>query len=213
MKNVIKKLFLKTLKLNLTIEELDQYKVWQNYHNFAEPFPHFVKKTVFETFSSKDTIWVETGTHVGQTAAYLSKISKFVYTMEPSIKYYEYSKKILSEENNCKIYHGTSQDYLEQILTEIEDGSSVNFWLDGHWSGGDTFKGDTDTPINEELNIISSFVNKFSNIAVLVDDVRLFDKNFEKKDEVYPEKETLIGWADLHNLNWKISRDIFIAYN
>ena len=78
---------------------------------------------------------------------------------------------------------------------------------------GDTFKGDTDTPINEELNIISSFVNKFSNIVVLVDDVRLFDKNFEKKDEVYPEKEILIGWADLHNLNWKISRDIFIAYN
>ena len=86
------------------------------------------------------------------------------------------SKKILSEESNCKIYHGTSQDHLEQILTEIEDGSSVNFWLDGHWSGGDTFKGDTDTPrlflfVQQTTNVVSidtAFVYKDQSLYMFL---------------------------------------------
>jgi len=45
---------------------------------------------------------------------------------------------------------------------------------------------------------------------VLVDDFRLFDNNY--KIEIYPDKEYLIKLAKDNNLDWKISRDIFIAH-
>jgi hypothetical protein len=211
MKNIIKSLCLKILNLKLDINELDEVLVWQNIYNFEEPFPHFIKKKVLQKYSSKDTIWIETGTHIGKTAEFLSRISKFIFTIEPSEKYFEYSREHLSKVANLKIIKGTSEEHLERIISEIDDDSIVSFWLDGHWSGGDTFKGDQDTPIKSELESISKYIQKFNKITVLVDDFRLFDKNY-KKNEIYPEKEYLIKWANDNNLNWKISRDIFIAF-
>lgn len=210
MRNIIKNIFLRLLNLELTIRELDEVLVWQNIYNFEEPFPHFIKKRVLQKYSSKNTIWVETGTYRGETSEFLSKISQFVFTIEPSEKYFEYSKEALSKVTNLKILNGTSEEYLNEILSEIDEGSIVSFWLDGHWSGEDTFKGDNDTPIENELDTIAKYLKKFSKITVLVDDFRLFDKNYEKK-ELYPEKEFLINWAKKNNLNWKITRDIFIA--
>ena len=211
MKNIIKSLCLKILNLKLDINELDEVLVWQNIYNFEEPFPHFIKKKVLQKYSSKDTIWIETGTYIGKTAEFLSRISKFIFTIEPSEKYFEYSREHLSKVANLKIIKGTSEEHLERIISEIDDDSIVSFWLDGHWSGGDTFKGDQDTPIKSELESISKYIQKFNKITVLVDDFRLFDKNY-KKNEIYPEKEYLIKWANDNNLNWKISRDIFIAF-
>tara|TARA_B100001057_G_scaffold469369_1_gene529597 strand:- start:678 stop:1328 length:651 start_codon:yes stop_codon:yes gene_type:complete len=211
MKNIIKSIFLKLLRIKLNIEEYKEFLVWQNHYHFEEPFPHFVKKKVFQKFNSNNTIWVETGTFYGVTAKYLSQISKFVYTIEPSTKYFELAKDKLFNQSNYKIYNGTSEDYLEIILSEIPEGSTVSFWLDGHWSGGDTYKGNIDTPIEFELEIISKFLTKFHKTTVLVDDVRLFSNSFKKK-EVYPDKSILINWATKNNLNWKISRDIFIAF-
>ena len=211
MKNIIKSLCLKILNLKLDINELDEVLVWQNIYNFEEPFPNFIKKKVLQKYSSKDTIWIETGTHIGETAEFLSRISKFIFTIEPSEKYFEYSREHLSKVANLKIIKGTSEEHLERIISEIDDDSIVSFWLDGHWSGGDTFKGDQDTPIKSELESISKYIQKFNKITVLVDDFRLFDKNY-KKNEIYPEKEYLIKWANDNNLNWKISRDIFIAF-
>jgi len=211
MKNIIKSLCLKILNLKLDINELDEVLVWQNIYNFEEPFPHFIKKKVLQKYSSKNTIWVETGTYKGQTAEFLSKISKFIFTIEPSEKYFKYSTAILSKITNLEIINGTSEECLDKILSQIDGDSVVSFWLDGHWSGGDTFKGNKDTPIKNELETISRYLKKFSKVTVLVDDFRLFDKNYEK-NEIYPGKELLINWANKNNLDWKISKDIFIAY-
>tara|TARA_X000000368_G_C22910776_1_gene658445 strand:+ start:77 stop:712 length:636 start_codon:yes stop_codon:yes gene_type:complete len=210
MKNIIKNMFLRLLNLKLTIRELDEILIWQNIYNFEEPFPHFIKKRVLQKYSSKNTIWVETGTYRGETSDFLSKISKFVFTIEPSEKYFKYSKDALSEVANLKILNGTSEEYLNEILSDIDEDSIVSFWLDGHWSGEDTFKGENDTPIEYELEIISKYLKKFIKTTVLIDDFRLFGKNSEKK-EVYPEKKYLINWAKENNLNWEITRDIFIA--
>ena len=45
------------------------------------------------------------------------------------------------------------------------------FWLDGHYSGGETARGKKDTPILEEL--ITIFGAKEEHI-ILIDDARLF---------------------------------------
>ena len=212
MKKIIKKLLLKVLNLKININELEEILVWQNIYNFEEPFPGFIKKKVLKNYSSKNVIWVETGTYEGYTAEFLSNISKFVHTIEPSKKYFDLSKERLSKFSNCKVYNETSESILEEILLEIPDGESICFWLDGHWSGGDTFKGTKDTPIEFELKTIEKFINKFSNFTILVDDFRLFDEKYEKK-EIYPDKYFLIEWAAQNNLDWNITRDIFVVSN
>lgn len=211
MKKFIKNRLLKILNLKITIEELEQILLWQNEYQFEDPFPKFLKQKVLQSYSSKDTIWVESGTYMGETAKFLSNISKFVYTLEPSDKYFKLSKEVLSNTINVKIINKSSEEYFEQLLHDIDENSIVSFWLDGHWSGSDTFKGITDTPIQYELSTISKFLNKFKETTVLVDDFRLFNKHL-KQNELYPDKNFLINWAYENNLDWNISKDIFIAH-
>lgn len=212
MKDYIKTKLLKILNLKLNVKELKQLLVWQDIYNFEEPFPNFVKQKLFESHNSKDTIWVETGTFKGETTQFLAKISKYVYTIEPSEKYFKYANTVLADFSNVNIIYGSSEDCLEETLIEIENSSVVNFWLDGHWSGGETFRGELDTPIELELKIISKYIDKFQKVTVLVDDIRLFEKKNQLIDGTYPDKSVLIEWAIQNRLNWKISKDIFIAF-
>ena len=85
---------------------------------------------------------------------------------------------------------------------------NINFWLDGHYSGDITFKGEKETSIEIELQSISKNINHFNKIAVLIDDVRLF-----KKDSNYPPLDILVDWARENKLNWHIEHDIFVAKN
>lgn len=205
---LIKKLLLITLNLKISHDDLNELIKWQEIYNFSEPFPTFIKKKVLKEYSSSSTIWVETGTLVGDTAKYLSKIAKFVYTIEPSEKYYRLSVKNLKSYENIKIYNDTSENKLNDILEIIKPNSDVCFWLDGHWSGGDTFKGETDTPILSELDTIERYLNNFSKLNILIDDFRIFD--IGNNVDTYPSKEVLIEYAAKNNLKWRITRDIFI---
>jgi hypothetical protein len=47
------------------------------------------------------------------------------------------------------------------------------FWLDAHYSAGITAKGEEETPIQQELEIISKHSCK--NHIILIDDARLFN--------------------------------------
>jgi hypothetical protein len=205
---ILKQILLFFLGLSISNDDLKEFIKWKDLHNYSEPFPTFVKKQVFNEYNSSSTIWVETGTLVGDTAKYLSKIAKFVYTIEPSKKYYNLSVKNLTNCENVKIYNDTSENKLNDILEIIKPNSDICFWLDGHWSGGDTFKGETDTPILSELETIKRYLNKFSKLNILIDDFRIFD--IGNNVDIYPSKEVLIEYAAKNNLNWRITRDIFI---
>ena len=205
---ILKQILLFFLGLSISNDDLKEFIKWKDLHNYSEPFPTFVKKQVFNEYNSSSTIWVETGTLVGDTAKYLSKIAKFVYTIEPSKKYYNLSVKNLTNCENVKIYNDTSENKLNDILEIIKPNSDICFWLDGHWSGGDTFKGETDTPILSELETIKRYLNKFSKLNILIDDFRIFD--IGNNVETYPSKEVLIEYAAKNNLKWRITRDIFI---
>ena len=205
---ILKQILLFFLGLSISNDDLQELIKWKDLYNYSEPFPTFDKKEVFNEFNSSSTIWIETGTLVGDTAKYLSKIAKFVYTIEPSEKYYNISLKNLTNCENVKIYNDTSENKLNDILEIIKPNSDVCFWLDGHWSGGDTFKGETDTPILSELDTIERYLNNFSKLNILIDDFRIFD--IGNNVETYPSKEVLIEYAAKNNLKWRITRDIFI---
>lgn len=208
-KDLIKNYLLKILNLKINLNELNQFLVWQNNYNFEEPFPQFVKEKVFNKYNLENSIWIETGTYLGTSTSYFSKISKHVHTIEPSKKYFNISKENLRNIENVSIYNGASEEILSDILNSINDKENVCFWLDGHYSGGNTFKGSADTPILLELKTIANSIKKFNNITILIDDFRLFS---EGGNEEYPNKEQIISWVKANNLHWTITRDIFVIY-
>ena len=82
----------------------------------------------------------------------------------------------------------------------------ISFWLDGHYSKGDTFKGTKVTPIIYELETISNYISKYKKVLILIDDIRLS----HTKKQNYPSLDFYVDWAKSNNLSWTIEQDIFI---
>lgn len=175
---------------------------------YAAPSPHFIKQGCLLRNGLPAATWVETGTFLGQTTQLLAKQNTRVYSIEPDPKLFARARNLFSNHGNVEILSGTSEDVFPTLLPRIK--GDVNFWLDGHYSAGITFKGPQDTPILDELECISRNIGNFSRICVLVDDIRCFNPRLPEFAS-YPSLDTLVGWATSHKLCWTIEHDIFIA--
>jgi hypothetical protein len=114
-------------------------------------------------------IFIETGTYVGEMVYALKNKFDTLYTIELSVYLFKTVKKRLGKIRNIQFYQGDSGEVLSTIINQLP-GSAI-FWLDGHYSGGSTAKGETETPILKELQSIYS--SPFSHI-ILIDDARCF---------------------------------------
>ena len=168
------------------------------------------KEKLFRTYNFSNGAWIETGTYLGETSKYLSNIAQHVYTIEPSKKYFNAAKEILSKEKNITLIHGTSEENLEKVISKINI-DKISFWLDGHYSGADTFEGKHHSPILFELEIIEKYLYKFKRVNILIDDFRIFNKNYPKSNKVnYPDYRELIYWIKKNNLSWSVEKNILI---
>lgn len=115
-------------------------------------------------------IFVETGTHKGNTVLGLHSYFSDLYTIELSVKYYS---EFNAENPHLKIHTflGDSSIVLLDIIPSL-NGKAV-FWLDGHFSSGDTAQGDKDCPLIEELSAIDKLYS-FDKAVIIIDDYRLF---------------------------------------
>jgi hypothetical protein len=116
--------------------------------------------------------------------------------------------------SNVEVINASSEVAFAPTVTRL--GDRVNFWLDGHYSSGNTFRGSSDTPIELELAAISHLVQKGGHVAVFIDDVRLFVEEWSEDPasadrDGYPPLRTLVDWAHENDLSWRIEHDIFIA--
>ena len=188
---------------------LREYKNWAK-SNFQAPSPHYIKQACLIRNSFPNATWIETGTYLGQTTQVLSKNGLKIYSIEPEpilfANAYNYFKKF----NNVEILNGTSEQIFPNLLPKIN--GDVNFWLDGHYSAGITFKGIQDTPILEELKQITDNLNHFKKVCVLIDDIRCFNPQITEYS-TYPSVNILVAWANDNNLHWHIEHDIFVAKN
>jgi hypothetical protein len=132
--------------------------------NFGAPENEikFLKKLL------KLDVFVEGGSYTGGTSKKMSKTFKKVYTIEKSDVMYGVAKKSLEGIGNITLLKGDTREHLSSI---IESNDNMIFWLDAHWSGGDTYGKTDECPLVEELQII--FKNMM-NCVVLIDDARLF---------------------------------------
>jgi hypothetical protein len=188
---------------------MKEYELWA-IRDFAAPSPHFVKQAVVIRNGIRNATWIETGTYLGQTTEVLSKLGSDVYSIEPEPQLFANALKLFENTKNIHLLNGTSEQIFPDLLSKIH--GDVNFWLDGHYSAGITFKGSQDTPILDELKNISINLNHFNKVCVLVDDVRCFNPNLPEYSD-YPNLDVLVDWARENEFNWHIEHDIFIAKN
>jgi hypothetical protein len=176
--------------------------------DFAVPTPQLVKWSVLKRYGDPRGVWVETGTYVGDTTAYLAKTALRVVTIEPDPALAERATTRFKTTVNVTVVEGSSEIALPAVLRNLN--GPVSFWLDGHYSGGITYKGAVDTPISSELAAIESYLHGVSSANILVDDFRCFDPD-NPDYRGYPRKEWLVDWAVRNRLRWTVEQDIFIA--
>ncbi|MCY3673356.1 MAG: hypothetical protein OXH65_05860 [Paracoccaceae bacterium] len=189
--------------------ESNSFREWRkrDYLGYA---PQQVKEKVLLKYGIPNGIWVETGTFMGVTTDFLAKRYPHVHSIEPSN--YLFDKAVRRcDGRNVTLYNGVSEIEMPNLLPSLN--GSVNFWLDGHYSEGITFRGEKDCPIENELMAIKDNLAKFESVTVFIDDVRCFYPEEHAAYSDYPSVDYLVNWARKHNFVWRIVHDIFIIYN
>jgi hypothetical protein len=115
------------------------------------------------------TIFVETGTHHGGTTRWASNNFEIVHTIERAESLYNLHSNELAQLTGVTPHWGDSRHILPQIVGDIH-GQRAVYWLDGHWSGGETAGEYDECPLLDELACLSS---RTADI-ILIDDARLF---------------------------------------
>lgn len=150
------------------------------------PVPHAIKTNTIIEFSKKyriDTL-IETGSYLGDTVDTVKNSFKKVYSIELDERLYKRAKKMFSSFKNVNIIKGDSTYVLPEVLKKVN--KPAVFWLDAHYSGGVTAKGDKETPITQELEAILK--HKIKNHIILIDDARLFDGKNDYPDLYWLKK-------------------------
>jgi hypothetical protein len=130
-----------------------------------------LKKTAIREYQTMYgyRILIETGTYYGAMIYAQLNYFDFIYSIELSKELYEKASKRFKKYNKVHLYHGDSATELGKIMKDI--AAPAIFWLDGHYSGGETAKGEKECPITDELEHILS--QSLPHI-ILIDDARCF---------------------------------------
>ena len=182
------------------------------------------KRSLLGRLSTSQTVWIESGTYVGHTTKLLANKSQFVFSIEPILRFVTRARVRLLGNNNVTVLNGTSESVLEQLLSNLSliQGSyakrfssdwELKFFLDGHNSGIGTYRGDLITPIEIELRVISSFIDKLPISTICVDDWRLFssEEHSNTQDPNYPSCHSIQKILEGTNFEHTVTSDVLIA--
>lgn len=189
----------------------DFYNWFKN--GFSGNSPDWVKRRVLFRHAVHNATFVETGTFLGNTSTFLASFSANLYTIEPEGKLHKMASHRFRNVSKINTLKGTSEETFPELLPRLS--GDINFWLDGHYSGGITFKGDSDCPVAAELEQIEKNLDRFDRVSVLIDDVRCFppSQTSALDESDYPPLDSLVDWARCNKFSWQIEHDIFIAKN
>lgn len=125
-------------------------------HNLPNPHPR---------------VFVETGTYYGDTVEALKDMYASVISIEVDETLYKNACARFADDKNVRIVHGDCAREMPAILATLQE--SAVFWLDGHYSGGETGMGEVEDPILVSLNQISA--HSVREHVLFIDDARTFD--------------------------------------
>jgi hypothetical protein len=149
-------------------------------------------------FKKKTEWFIETGSLAGD-GIFLALNSGFyrIFSIELADHYYQYCVDKFKNYDRVEIIHGDSFHKLKELLDK-HPNTSFTYWLDGHYSGGDTGFGVKESPIMEELECILS--RGVDSELIYVDDMRIY-RNFN--DEI--NTDNILKLIEKYKPNAKIS--------
>ncbi len=139
---------------------------------------------------SKIKVAVETGTGYGHTAIGLSYHFSKVITVELVQKLFEYAAKKGKGHGNIDFRYGDSVTLLPQILHSVGD-EPILFYLDAHYSGGESETLGAKPTVLEELKIINRLRNNYD--MIVIDDCKYFGVFRDGSDWRDVTKESILA--------------------
>ncbi len=174
----------------------EEYELWQQ-QGCPVPPPHLVKQLALTACQKKTgyRILVETGTYLGDMVeAQKTKFNR-IYSVELSVSLWRKAVKRFRKDAHVIIVQGDSGKVLKEICEKLDEPAV--FWLDGHYSGGITAKGDTECPVFGEIDAI--FDGNELKHAILIDDARCFTGEGD-----YPAVDELTMYIQKKNPDYRL---------
>jgi len=121
---------------------------------------------------------VETGTYLGDSTYAFARAGYQVVSIEVEPRIAALAERRFRGNRSVRVVAGDSGQLLPRILSDLSAPALI--WLDGHYSGGSTGRGETDTPVEREVEAVMKVAPPGS--VVVIDDARCFGT-----DPSYPE--------------------------
>lgn len=196
--------FVNWRKIRYRNNRKNREKVIHNWKNSSrkELTPHVIKQEIIREYQKKYSInqLVETGTFRGEMVYAQRNHFKKIISIELSKELFEIAGRKFRNYPNVELLNGDSADVIKSVVEKLSEPAI--FWLDGHYSGFETAKGELSTPIKKEINAILD-----SNLEhiILIDDARLFigKDDYPTLDEL---KEFVL--AKKNNLTFSVEDDV-----
>jgi hypothetical protein len=148
---------------------------WKKEYIKNQPAPAMMKRETVARYGRKYrcNVLIETGTYLGEMIEYQARNFSKIYSIEIADRLYSFSSKRLKKYENIRVEKGDSSIALKRVVRQLSANDKVLFWLDGHYSGGNTGCGERECPIFDELAAILS--ERDNKDIILIDDARCFD--------------------------------------
>lgn len=160
------------------------------------PAPRTVKEALIRGFAGPNRrVLVETGTFYGDMLAALSADFDRLYSIELSPRLARAAVRRFAREPRVTIVQGDSGVRLGPLLRSL--GAPAVIWLDGHYSGVLTARGESDTPLARELH--EALEEGTSDDVILVDDARLIGT-----DPSYPTLAQIRSLVEARRPGWAV---------
>lgn len=172
--------------------------------DYALP-PQSIKLAVINNVPApRPRVFIETGTYHGDTVAAVMDRYASVISIEVDDALYKKACARFLSDKNVRISHGDCAQEIPKILAALQEPAV--FWLDGHYSGGETGKGEVEDPILISLNQIATHPVK--EHVIFIDDARTFDGREGRPD--IPEVFNCIKKIDSRYII-RVQSDIIVA--
>jgi len=157
-----------------------------------------VKQHVLRSYAERYQlkIFVETGTYRGDMVAAMNSLFEKIYSIELSDTLFAEAQRRFKRDTHVELIHGDSGKELGRIMPRIHQPAL--FWLDGHYSAGDTARGDKDTPLREELDQILRAPDL--GHVIVIDDARCLGS-----DPAYPTLQAVTEFVLSHRPQARIT--------
>lgn len=139
------------------------------------PPPHIIKEMTLRIFGRRYRlgVLVETGTKFGDMLLGVGDNFERIYSIELSADFVARARRRFAHCRHIELIEGDSGEEIEFLLPRID--RPALFFLDSHFSGAETAKGETETPILLELEHI--LTSPDPGHVILIDDARYFGVN------------------------------------